>query len=144
MKYLFRYAFLWQILSQAESRAHRIGQERNVVVKYLLALGTADDPIWALLKKKQKILNEIGLSKGSFDNMSVTSHNFAHSKALPENLNHSITDYHTLDITTFFKYSEKKTETDDNVQNLEVSCTDVTELFNDDLDEVLSSVIIDC
>ena len=136
--------FFGQILSQAESRAHRIGQERNVVVKYLLALGTADDPIWALLQTKQKILKEIGLSEDSFDDVSVIDHNMSYSEALPKCLNTSITDFHTLDITTFFKSPEKKTEIDDNVQNVEVSCIDAMELFNDDFDEVLSNVVIDC
>ncbi|KAF7266549.1 hypothetical protein GWI33_020058 [Rhynchophorus ferrugineus] len=49
------------ILSQAEARAHRIGQENPVIIQYLLAHGTADDSIWPLLQSKQDILNEVGL-----------------------------------------------------------------------------------
>ncbi|CAG9765867.1 unnamed protein product [Ceutorhynchus assimilis] len=54
------------ILSQAEARVHRIGQENAVLVQYLLADGTADDHIWPLLQEKQRILQEMGLTKESF------------------------------------------------------------------------------
>ncbi|XP_065095308.1 SWI/SNF-related matrix-associated actin-dependent regulator of chromatin subfamily A-like protein 1 [Ochlerotatus camptorhynchus] len=54
------------ILAQAESRAHRIGQESAVVVRYLLAKGTADDIIWTMLQKKQNILNKAGLCNEDF------------------------------------------------------------------------------
>jgi SWI/SNF-related matrix-associated actin-dependent regulator 1 of chromatin subfamily A len=48
-------------LAQAESRAHRIGQDKDVMIRYLLAKGTADDVIWQLLNKKQNILSKVGL-----------------------------------------------------------------------------------
>lgn len=60
------------ILAQAESRAHRIGQSGNVNVRYLLADGTVDDHIWPLLLHKQDVLNEVGLSKDSFKNTTVS------------------------------------------------------------------------
>ncbi|EAT41369.1 AAEL006963-PA [Aedes aegypti] len=53
-------------LAQAESRAHRIGQEGTVIVRYLLAKGTADDIIWTMLQKKQNILNKAGLCNEDF------------------------------------------------------------------------------
>lgn len=53
-------------LAQAESRAHRIGQEGTVVVRYLLAKGTADDIIWTMLQKKQTVLNKAGLCNEDF------------------------------------------------------------------------------
>lgn len=56
----------FQTLAQAESRAHRIGQEGAVVVRYLLAKGTADDIIWTMLQKKQNILNKAGLCNEDF------------------------------------------------------------------------------
>ncbi|GIY06389.1 hypothetical protein CDAR_505901 [Caerostris darwini] len=54
------------ILTQAEDRAHRIGQEDNVVVQYLVAKGTADDEIWPLVQRKLDTLNKAGLSKDNF------------------------------------------------------------------------------
>ncbi|GFT34152.1 hypothetical protein NPIL_549081 [Nephila pilipes] len=54
------------ILTQAEDRAHRIGQEDNVVVQYLVAKGTADDEMWPLVQRKLDILNKAGLSKDNF------------------------------------------------------------------------------
>lgn len=54
------------ILTQAEDRTHRIGQENCVVVQYLVAKGTADDEIWPLVQRKLDILNKAGLSKDNF------------------------------------------------------------------------------
>lgn len=51
----------FQILAQAESRAHRIGQEGTVVCRYLMAKGTADDVIWEMLKSKEKTLIKAGI-----------------------------------------------------------------------------------
>lgn len=48
-------------MAQAESRAHRYGQQGTVKCQYLLARGTADDLIWEMLKNKQQVLNKAGL-----------------------------------------------------------------------------------
>lgn len=55
------------ILTQAESRAHRIGQSGAVCARYLIAQGTADDYIWPMLQGKLNVLNNVGLSKDSFE-----------------------------------------------------------------------------
>ncbi|XP_022246250.1 SWI/SNF-related matrix-associated actin-dependent regulator of chromatin subfamily A-like protein 1 isoform X2 [Limulus polyphemus] len=60
------------ILTQAEDRAHRIGQQDSVVVQYLVAQGTADDHIWPLVQKKLEILNKAGLSKDNFSDADTT------------------------------------------------------------------------
>ncbi|KAL9927954.1 SWI/SNF-related matrix-associated actin-dependent regulator of chromatin subfamily A-like protein 1 [Glossina fuscipes fuscipes] len=49
------------ILAQAESRAHRIGQPKPVICRYLIAKQTADDHIWNLLKTKQDTLKKAGI-----------------------------------------------------------------------------------
>lgn len=46
---------------QAEARCHRIGQENEVKIYYLIAPKTADDIIWNMLNKKQKNLEKAGL-----------------------------------------------------------------------------------
>lgn len=46
------------MLLQAEDRAHRIGQEKNVSIYYLLAKGTIDDIIWPMVSKKLDILGK--------------------------------------------------------------------------------------
>ena len=46
------------VLTQAEDRAHRIGQSDSVDVKYLVAKGTADDVLWPMLQRKLDILNQ--------------------------------------------------------------------------------------
>ncbi|XP_054744005.1 SWI/SNF-related matrix-associated actin-dependent regulator of chromatin subfamily A-like protein 1 [Anastrepha obliqua] len=48
-------------LAQAESRAHRIGQTKPIICRYLLAAKTSDDIIWNMLKNKQDVLNRAGL-----------------------------------------------------------------------------------
>ncbi|XP_032683947.1 SWI/SNF-related matrix-associated actin-dependent regulator of chromatin subfamily A-like protein 1 [Odontomachus brunneus] len=51
------------ILCQAEDRVHRIGQNDNVIIQYLVARDTADDYIWPLIKKKMNVLNAVGLDQ---------------------------------------------------------------------------------
>ncbi|XP_034669331.1 SWI/SNF-related matrix-associated actin-dependent regulator of chromatin subfamily A-like protein 1 [Drosophila subobscura] len=48
-------------LAQAESRAHRIGQTKTVICRYLIANQTADDIIWKMLINKQKVLSKVGI-----------------------------------------------------------------------------------
>ena len=55
-----------QILTQAEDRAHRIGQEDSVLIEYLVAPGTVDDILWPMISNKLDILNKAGLSKDNF------------------------------------------------------------------------------
>ncbi|XP_063386918.1 SWI/SNF-related matrix-associated actin-dependent regulator of chromatin subfamily A-like protein 1 [Cydia fagiglandana] len=55
------------ILTQAESRAHRIGQQGGVCARYLLARGTCDDYMWPMLQGKLNVLNNVGLSGDSFE-----------------------------------------------------------------------------
>lgn len=53
-------------MTQAEDRAHRIGQQDSVLVQYLVAQGTADDYLWPLVQKKLNVLHKAGLSKDNF------------------------------------------------------------------------------
>ncbi len=51
-----------QLLMQAEDRAHRIGQQDVVNIKYLLAPKTLDDVIWPMLERKLSVLEGAGLT----------------------------------------------------------------------------------
>lgn len=50
-------------MCQAEDRVHRIGQNENVVIQYLVAKHTADDYLWPLIQRKMNVLNEVGLDQ---------------------------------------------------------------------------------
>lgn len=58
-------------LAQAEARAHRIGQRRDVICRYLIASNTADDYIWQMLQNKQKVLKDAGIF---CENLQDTTH----------------------------------------------------------------------
>ncbi|XP_019885387.1 SWI/SNF-related matrix-associated actin-dependent regulator of chromatin subfamily A-like protein 1 isoform X3 [Camponotus floridanus] len=61
------------ILCQAEDRVHRIGQNDNVIIQYLVARNTADDYIWPLIKNKLHVLNAAGLDQDlSIDSVDTT------------------------------------------------------------------------
>lgn len=51
------------VLAQAEDRAHRIGQEENVTIEYLISKGTCDEPLWDIIQRKLSVLGKVGLSK---------------------------------------------------------------------------------
>ncbi|KAK7869180.1 hypothetical protein R5R35_006630 [Gryllus longicercus] len=61
------------ILTQAEDRAHRIGQKDCVLVQYLVSPGTADDHLWPLIQSKLEVLNKAGLSKDSFQTCATST-----------------------------------------------------------------------
>ena len=54
-------------LTQAEDRAHRIGQTQPVQIYYLIASKTADDYILTSLRRKMRNLDAISLNTGSFE-----------------------------------------------------------------------------
>ncbi|XP_054007521.1 SWI/SNF-related matrix-associated actin-dependent regulator of chromatin subfamily A-like protein 1 [Hylaeus anthracinus] len=63
------------VLCQAEDRVHRIGQNENVVIRYLVAKQTVDDYLWPLIQKKMNVLNEAGLNQDfSLHNINTMKH----------------------------------------------------------------------
>nr|CAI5846457.1 unnamed protein product [Callosobruchus analis] len=116
------------ILSQAEARAHRIGQENEVIVQYLMAPGTADDHIWSLLQEKQKTLNEVGLSRDSFDAVPVSN------PTITDKLNKPTTSMNT--IADYFSERRKNPHTS---EASDTTVGDLENVFNDGFDEILLS-----
>ncbi|KAL3273131.1 hypothetical protein HHI36_014585 [Cryptolaemus montrouzieri] len=123
------------ILSQAESRAHRIGQDKPVTIRYLLAPGTADDSIWPMLQKKQKILTEVGLCKDNFNKVEIKNQTNCPEVKLTEGIECK-TSFRTLDISTYFESPSKKQKINDSVvsdlnESLFEDSFNISEVFED-------------
>ncbi|KNC96497.1 hypothetical protein, variant [Spizellomyces punctatus DAOM BR117] len=65
-------------LLQGEDRAHRIGREENVDIKYILARGTLDDIQWPLIRRKLDVVGQ------SIDGHSATMDTIESSSARDE------------------------------------------------------------
>ncbi|KAJ8915171.1 hypothetical protein NQ315_000423 [Exocentrus adspersus] len=109
------------IISQAEARAHRIGQENTVVVRYLIALHTADDLIWPKLQEKQETLKQVGLCRENFDRVEIKKQN---KDVVLEGLD---LNGSSSDIRAYFS-PQKKRKREDKVEDV----------FDDGLDDILS------
>nr|XP_023019905.1 SWI/SNF-related matrix-associated actin-dependent regulator of chromatin subfamily A-like protein 1 [Leptinotarsa decemlineata] len=132
------------IISQAEGRAHRIGQENQVVVRYLIAPGTADDHIWPLLQEKQRTLKTAGLCKDSFDNVTVTKQD---NEVVTDGLDASgnrIPDTRTYYMPTKKRKVESSDEIfDDGFDDILSKCSmEAEDAFNDGFDELLGEIDI--
>jgi len=59
--YVFHYDFWWNpsVATQAEDRAHRIGQEKTVFVTSLFTKNTIEERIQQLLKRKRELFREV-------------------------------------------------------------------------------------
>lgn len=131
-------------MSQAEARAHRIGQEFPVIIRYLLGPGTADDAMWLLLETKQKTLNEVGLCKENFDEVVVKKQNHA-GKLDISDLNCS-TSSRICDIRDFFTPEKKRKIADESEEDVfddgfdDILCKHTDDVFNDGMDDFLSNV----
>ena len=63
---------------QAEDRAHRLGQQGCVQVRYLIAPGTVDDAMWPLLGRKLQVVGKAldGHATGTATGKSSSDINF--------------------------------------------------------------------
>lgn len=117
-----------QILCQAEDRVHRIGQTDSVVIRYLLAKGTADDYLWPAIQKKIDVLNEVGLDQNfDLNKADVSNQSLIYQKKLDDYMDVSL--------------PSTSLNTSDNA-NLHESSENLKNLLNDD-DDVFDSIDLD-
>uniref|UniRef100_T1GHL0 SWI/SNF-related matrix-associated actin-dependent regulator of chromatin subfamily A-like protein 1 n=1 Tax=Megaselia scalaris TaxID=36166 RepID=T1GHL0_MEGSC len=121
-------------LAQAESRAHRIGQEGEVKCIYLLAHQTADDVIWKMLKEKQRVLNKAGLFS---EDLEDASHSLAPITSPQKPINKYFTPTKNMRNEESKDHSKvfESDEDDEVLANL-----DYKELLKDDDDEDLANL----
>ncbi|KAI6648917.1 SWI/SNF-related matrix-associated actin-dependent regulator of chromatin subfamily A-like protein 1 [Oopsacas minuta] len=115
-------------LRQAEDRAHRLGQDQDVEIQYLVGKGTIDDKIWPLLQRKLEVLSQAGLANNT------KTDSFATSSVLNELFNsqeNAITTSQTQQrsMTDFIVSSPKRLKT-------EIEDTTLGELENLDTEQV--------
>eukprot|EP00099_Drosophila_melanogaster_P017912 NP_608883.1 Marcal1 [Drosophila melanogaster] len=128
-------------LAQAESRAHRIGQTKPVICRYLIAHNTADDIIWNMLKNKQEVLSKVGIFA---ENLQKATHTAAPTSS------HKIEEYFSPSTSTslepernsikqYFSTipAKEPPEQNNNTEMTKVNKaeSDIAAFFNDDDDE---------
>ncbi|XP_067626189.1 SWI/SNF-related matrix-associated actin-dependent regulator of chromatin subfamily A-like protein 1 [Eurosta solidaginis] len=109
-------------LAQAESRAHRIGQNKPITCRYLMAAKTADDVIWNMLKNKQDVLNKAGLF---CENLQDATHTAAPTGS------HKIENYYT---------PSKKENQSEPESNTKANVIQNTSVLNLDLSKELENI----
>ncbi|CRL01400.1 CLUMA_CG014355, isoform A, partial [Clunio marinus] len=127
------------MIIQAEGRVHRIGQEKQVKIIFLIAPGTADDEIWNLLNEKQKNLTKVGLV-GVDENL---SENLAASTF---DAGTSAAGIATNSITNYFPSSQNTSKSSESFYTCEAEIRELVDDANDnddddiDMEEVLQKV----
>nr|CAD7398451.1 unnamed protein product [Timema cristinae] len=106
------------ILTQAEDRAHRLGQQDSVLVRYLVARGTADDHLWPLIQAKLDVLNKAGLSKDNFLNSHSTEMKSRQQKSLVDFFEELIEDEENRPIGPQFETNQPAPTEEDNSAEL--------------------------
>lgn len=124
---------------QAEARAHRIGQERNVKCIYLIAPDTSDEIMLKMLEEKQRNLTKVGLvtvSEHLSQNMAKSKFDGtpAHLSSKPAAAAPSlITDYFekspnsTTSSDIFFTCESVLTESDDILNSIDLQAIEAEE-----------------
>nr|CAD7589632.1 unnamed protein product [Timema genevievae] len=106
------------ILTQAEDRAHRLGQQDSVLVRYLVARGTADDHLWPLIQAKLDVLNKAGLSKDNFLNSHSTEMKSRQQSSLVDFFEELIEDEENGPIGPKFETNQPAPREEDNSAEL--------------------------
>ncbi|KAH8293137.1 hypothetical protein KR044_006150 [Drosophila immigrans] len=122
-------------LAQAESRAHRIGQTKPVMCRYLMATQTADDTIWRMLKNKQEVLSKVGIFA---ENLQQATHTTAptHSHKMEEYFSPAKSAAGTLK-QYFSPAPAAKNEANNNVDTAQ----DIAAFFDEDDDDAFKDLV---
>ncbi|KAM8717805.1 hypothetical protein ACLKA7_004499 [Drosophila subpalustris] len=121
-------------LAQAESRAHRIGQTKPVVCRYLMATQTADDTIWNMLKNKQEVLSKVGIFA---ENLQQATHTAAPTTS------HKIDQFFSPAKSADVKTKTSTTSEENNNVGKQKTDTDqdIAAFFNEDDDDAFKDLV---
>ncbi|XP_030383078.1 SWI/SNF-related matrix-associated actin-dependent regulator of chromatin subfamily A-like protein 1 [Scaptodrosophila lebanonensis] len=138
-------------MAQAESRAHRIGQTKPVICRYLMASRTADDTIWNMLNRKQDTLKNLGVF---CEDLKDTTHSTAPTTSnkieqyfspVKTNTKEDSGTLHQYLSTAHNETNNNNNKTDslkDSTCNAEKELEeDIADFFNDDDDEAFKDLI---
>ncbi|XP_047535168.1 SWI/SNF-related matrix-associated actin-dependent regulator of chromatin subfamily A-like protein 1 [Vanessa atalanta] len=138
------------MLTQAESRAHRLGRSGAVCARYLLARGTADDFMWPMLQDKLDVLNNVGLSGETFENTTLTRQESKNSmtqylspKSSYKNKNDYIpgTNIRKVPLPSEASKSQNTSSLEENAQEkMQTSCEMDFFMEHDDDDDLLANL----
>jgi len=122
------------ILTQAEDRAHRIGQTDSVTIQYLVAKGTADDELWPMIQKKLDVLNKAGLTKDNFQD--------SDSKVMVTKTQKTLDEFFTPETKPSTSKSAAPEDRVDDLDDLDGAFDDdfedeFDEAFNDDFEDMM-------
>jgi SWI/SNF-related matrix-associated actin-dependent regulator 1 of chromatin subfamily A len=138
-------------LIQAEARAHRIGQEREVTCIYLIAPGTADEVLWQMLQEKQKNLTKAGVgATGEHLGENLTTTSFDASSASPTpsgtpKITKFFTPKTSPDSDTFYTAENIQENSDDFLNGIDFSQIERKEKVKETapVDEILDGIDFD-
>lgn len=141
------------IINQAEGRAHRIGQEKQVHSTFLIAPGTADEIIWKRLNQKQKNLEKLGLVA---KNENLSEHEVRQTFCEPSTSHNQITNYFekkpslsdTIETEEFFSCDDElSNDTVKNLENQFIQCDENDSQLTEELDleeiDKIDSIIVE-
>lgn len=129
------------ILTQAEDRAHRYGQENEVDIYYMVAKGTIDERVWDVIESKMGILGETfdgEAKKLDLDSKKVNSNVGTNTNSFLQYLLEKMKDYEERIEEGIERYDIRKKVREEERNRKNIACE--KETINNSKEEYVRSV----